>query len=121
MPLTKIRSKWEQALNKEFTDQDWGKVLAWPKSVQQLKYTQLNFVNMTYMTLHRLQTIHGAEMRNCPRCTFRDADCIHMVWDCEFLRLFWGVVTTQIGTTLERVVDNSIEVCLLGLFPYLPR
>ena len=51
----------------------------------------------------------------CPRCACDDATFLHMVWQCECLKLRWSQVLSVIAEVIGTPLPLTPRVCLLGL------
>ncbi|KAJ1205806.1 hypothetical protein NDU88_001232 [Pleurodeles waltl] len=84
-PFASLHTYWEEALQGELKDAQWGQALTVPKMISLnscYEYIQFNYLHHTYLAPARLARIYSSAVDRCPRYHSGNADFPHMVWDC---------------------------------------
>ena len=77
---------------------------------------QFFILHRAYMSPANINKVFPLEQATCPRCTYADANMIHMIWACPTLLQYWQDVFTQLGQTMNVTQTAYWETCTLGTF-----
>ena len=113
-----LASRWEHDLSISPADINWSSVWANISLSSRNPNHQMihfNFVHRTYCTPKKRFLMELAPSPNCDLCQLGvSGSFLHMVWECQAVKIFWGRVANKLSAVLGRHIPISPNILLLN-------
>ncbi|KAJ1202399.1 hypothetical protein NDU88_006199 [Pleurodeles waltl] len=111
---------WDRDATTSVTDVQWKSALSGLINIprnSRFRLIQFYIIHRAYLTPARVNRYFARQDAAYPRCSYMDADMIHMLLSCTSLCCFLRVVVGCLSECTSSAVPFTWEACLLGLFP----
>ncbi|KAJ1105769.1 hypothetical protein NDU88_003174 [Pleurodeles waltl] len=103
-----------------FTDKEWVTILETPTYVtsnMRFRLIQNYVIQRAYLTPGKINRYFARTDAACPRSQSIGAELLHMRWSCPTLSHYWSSILACLMHCVDRPLQLTCEVCILGLFP----
>ncbi|KAJ1122627.1 hypothetical protein NDU88_001112 [Pleurodeles waltl] len=115
-----FRTAWDRDASASIADTQWRLALSGHVNVprnSRFRLIQFYIIHRAYLTPARANRYFARQDAACPRCSYVDADLLHMIWSCGSLHRYWKAVVDCLSECTACPVPFSWQVCVQGLFP----
>lgn len=122
--MVRLRLQWEEDLGTPIPEADWEIIVERTPTVSQnacFKLINYYILNRAYLIAVRIRRYFQSEEAACPRCGEREANILHMFWECPILSAFREEVLKTVETVTDREIPHTPSHCLLGWFPHIAK
>ncbi len=111
-------TKWEQDLDCTFEDSEWESLCKDALTFSYNSHHKLLQFNIIHRTTKTPQDKSISDL--CPKCKTETGNLIHMFWECNKLKHYWGSILEILKEIIGSEIPCSPKLALLGDISDIP-